>query len=113
MKASAPSATSQSGNSTDEPDSLALRPLRPSRLIRSSNSVILVSGWIQNPANPHPAPNPTSPRADTPITMPLAEILKPLFTTLSTIVPATAIFVIGQILTRFVPEPIQDQARTV
>lgn len=43
----------------------------------------------------------------------LAEIVKPFLTTLSTIVPATLIFVIGQILTRFVLEPIQDQARTV
>jgi hypothetical protein len=43
----------------------------------------------------------------------MADVVKPILTTLATIVPATLIFVIGQILTRFVLEPIQDQARTV
>jgi hypothetical protein len=43
----------------------------------------------------------------------MPDVVKPLFTTLATIVPATLIYVIGQILTRFVLEPIQDQARTV
>jgi hypothetical protein len=43
----------------------------------------------------------------------VADIVKPFLTSLSTIVPATVIFVLGQILTRFVLEPIQDQARTV
>jgi hypothetical protein len=40
-------------------------------------------------------------------------VVKPVVDALSTIVPATAIFVIGQALTRFVLEPIQEQARTV
>ena len=43
----------------------------------------------------------------------MADVVKPIFTTLATIIPATLIYVIGQILTRFVLEPIQDQARTV
>ncbi|MDB5319720.1 MAG: hypothetical protein JWN40_1351 [Phycisphaerales bacterium] len=43
----------------------------------------------------------------------MTDVVKPLFTTLATIVPATLIYVIGQILTRFILEPIQDQARTV
>lgn len=40
-------------------------------------------------------------------------VVKPVVDALGTIVPATAIFVIGQALTRFVLEPIQEQARTV
>ena len=43
----------------------------------------------------------------------MPDVVKPLFTTLATIVPATLIYVIGQILTRFVLDPIQEQARTV
>jgi hypothetical protein len=43
----------------------------------------------------------------------MTAVVKPVLTTLSTIIPATLIFVIGQIFTRFVLEPIQEQARTV
>jgi hypothetical protein len=43
----------------------------------------------------------------------MTAVVSTVLTTLSTIVPATLIFVIGQILARFVLEPIQDQARTV
>jgi len=39
----------------------------------------------------------------------MTDVVKPLFTTLATIVPATLIYVIGQILTRFVLDPIQEQ----
>ena len=43
----------------------------------------------------------------------MTDVVRPLVTTLATIVPATLIYVIGQILTRFVLDPIQEQARTV
>ena len=43
----------------------------------------------------------------------MTAVVQTVFTTLSTIVPATLIFVIGQTVTRFVLEPIQEQARTV
>jgi hypothetical protein len=45
--------------------------------------------------------------------MPAPGVVKPVLDAVSAIAPATAIFVIGQILTRFVLEPIQEQARTV
>ena len=45
--------------------------------------------------------------------MPAPGVVKPVLDAVGAIVPATMIFVIGQILTRFVLEPIQDQARTV
>jgi len=45
--------------------------------------------------------------------MPAPGVVKPVLDAVTAIAPATAIFVIGQILTRFVLEPIQEQARTV
>jgi hypothetical protein len=45
--------------------------------------------------------------------MPAPGVVKPVLDAVTAIAPATAIFVIGQIVTRFVLEPIQEQARTV
>ena len=43
----------------------------------------------------------------------LSAVGQSLFASLSTILPATLVFVLGQIVMRFVLEPIQEQARTV